>query len=276
MKSAFSPIAVLVLSLLLVPQFLSAADNRSDTDPRAPAIQAHLTTTKNNQELGEVLQVQPEIPRGPQDILADYETGMANITSRISDELGEISQAVGNGKLSSAQGEYLARERYQIAMMQYQLLSACHAILEQAVEQAPTTLQPADVPSSAQTLVVPLPFSSIQLSSSLAQYLELTPEQAIAIQQVMEGERASLTPLMTELNFTRQQLEMATGTDHPDQKEIQSLAQAQARLLTKAVAEDADLQRKISRLLNSEQRRKLDRLKQTNELSGLQVATVTR
>jgi hypothetical protein len=276
MKNVFSPIAILALSLLSVPQVLCAAPNRTDADLRAPAMQTYLTTTENDEVLSEVLQVEPEIPRGPQDVLADYETGMAGIANRVSEELGEISEAVGNGELSSTQGEYLARERYQIAMMQYQLLSAVHAILEEAVEQASTATKPAELRSSDQTLVVPLPFSSLQLSPSLAQYLQLTPEQASAIQHVMASERASFTPLMAELDFTRQQLEKATRTEHPDQKEIRSLAQAQARLLTKAVAEDADLQSRISRVLNSEQRKKLDRLKQSNEVSGLQVVTAAR
>jgi hypothetical protein len=60
---------------------------------------------------------------------------------------------------------------------------------------------------------------------------------------------------------------MATRSSHPDQKQIRSLAFIQARLLTKLVAEDTDLQGKISRLLNSEQRRKIEKLKQANEVS---------
>jgi Spy/CpxP family protein refolding chaperone len=234
-----------------------------------------LTTPKDSEVLSEILQVQPQIPRGPKDILADYESGMSNITKRIAGELGEISEAVGKGELSSAQGEYLARERYQIAMMQFQLLSASHAILEQAAAQPSTASLPAEGSPSEQTLIVPLPFSSLQLSPSLVQYLELTPKQTSGIQQVMERERLSFAPLMAELDAARQKLEMAKQTDHPDEKEIRSLALAQARLLTKAVAEDADLQSKISRLLNSEQRMKINRLNQTNEVRGLQVATVT-
>jgi hypothetical protein len=69
---------------------------------------------------------------------------------------------------------------------------------------------------------------------------------------------------------------MATRSDSPNQKEIRFLALTQARLLTKVVAENSDLQSKISRLLNSEQRRKIDRLKQTDELSGLRVATAAQ
>ena len=74
---------------------------------------------------------------------------------------------------------------------------------------------------------------------------------------------------MAELDATRQKLEVATRSAHPDQKQIRSLALIQARLLTKLVAEDTDLQGKISRLLNSEQRRKIEKLKQANELSDL-------
>jgi hypothetical protein len=74
---------------------------------------------------------------------------------------------------------------------------------------------------------------------------------------------------MAEFNATRQKLEMATRSSHPDQKQIRSLALIQARLLTKLVAEDADLQRKISQLLNAEQRRKVEKLKEANEVSDL-------
>jgi hypothetical protein len=74
---------------------------------------------------------------------------------------------------------------------------------------------------------------------------------------------------MAELDGTRQKLEMATRNAHPDQKQISSLALTQARLLTKLVAENADLQAKISRLLNSEQRRKIEKLRQGNEVSSL-------
>jgi hypothetical protein len=74
---------------------------------------------------------------------------------------------------------------------------------------------------------------------------------------------------MAELNATREKLELATRSGHPDQKQIRSLALVQARLLTKLVAEDTDLQGRISRLLNSDQRRKLEKLKQANEVSDL-------
>jgi hypothetical protein len=155
-----------------------------------------------------------------------------------------------NGQIPREQGDYLARERYQIATMKFQLLSALHAILEQSVAQA-SAAQTKDNPLPAgQALVLSLPFSSLQLNSSLAQYLELTPEQSSAIRQVMARDRPYVVPLMAELDATRQKLAMATQNAHPDQKQISSLALMQAHLLTKLVTENADLQAEISHLLN--------------------------
>jgi len=153
-------------------------------------------------------------------------------------------------------------------MMQFQLFSAWHAILEQSVAHASAPQTKDDSSPTEQALVLPLPFSSLQLNSSLAQ-LELTPEQISAIGQVMARERPYIAPLMAELDATRQKLEMATRNANPDQKQISSLPLTQARLLTKLLAENSDLQANISRLLNSEQRRKIERLRQGNELSGL-------
>src|SRR5882757_4782742 len=264
MKSPLSSIAILALSFIAGPQTFAAAVKQIDADMPAPEVQKYFPTPETNEALAEMLNVTPQLPRGPNEVLENYEVEMTKIASRMSNELGQIRQAIANGQLSREQGESLARERYQVAMMQYQLFSAWHAILEQAVTQA-SAPQPKDDPSSPdQAVVVALPFSSLQLNSSLEQYLNLTPEQSSAIRQVMARERPYVAPLMAELNATREKLEMATRSDHPDQKQIRSLALVQARLLTKLVAEDADLQSKISRLLNSEQRRRIEKLKQSN------------
>ena len=272
MKTMFSSIALLMLSLISGPQAFTAVASRTDADIPSPDVQ-YFVSAQDNVVLTEVLRVEPQLPRGPNDILEDYEAEMAKITSRMSHELGEICEAMAKGEIPSEQGAYLARERYQVATMQFQLLSALHAILEQSVAQASTasTKDVPDPPPAGQALVLSLPFSSLQLNSSLAQYLELTPEQSSALTEVMARERPYVAPLMSELDATRQKLEVATRNAHPDQKQITSLALTQARLLTKLVAENADLQAKISRLLNSEQRRKIENLKQGNEVSSLRV-----
>jgi len=268
MKTMFSSIAILVVSLIARPQAFSAVVGRTDADITAPDVQ-YFVPQQDNVVLTEVLRVEPQLPRGPNDILEDYEAEMATITSQMSHELGAICEAMAKGQLSSEQGEYLARERYHVATMQFQLLSALHAILEQSVAQASAAQTKDDPQPAGQALVLALPFSSLQLNSSLAQYLELTPEQMSAITRVMASERPYVTPLMAELDATRQKLAMATRNAHPDQKQISSLALIQAHLLTKLVAENADLQAKISRLLNSEQRRRIEKLKQGNEVSSL-------
>lgn len=267
MKTLLSSIALLVLSLIAGPEAFGAALNQTKADATAQEVQKHFPP-ENHEVLTEVLNVTPRLPRGPNDILGDYEREMTRITSRMSNELGVIHQAIAHGQLSRAQSEYLARERYQIAMMQFQLFSAWHAILEQSVAHASAPQTKDDSSPTEQALVLPLPFSSLQLNSSLAQ-LELTPEQISAIGQVMARERPYIAPLMAELDATRQKLEMATRNANLDQKQISSLPLTQARLLTKLLAENSDLQANISRLLNSEQRRKIERLRQGNELSGL-------
>ena len=146
----FSPIAFLALSLLAVPDTLNA--HQTDED-RAPEVQMN-SGAREREVPAEILTIQPDVPRGPNEILASYEGEMASITSRISDELGEIVEAVGSGQLSIRQGESLARERYQMATMQFELLSAWHAILQHAVDEAravPTPPEP--LPLSGQAWV---------------------------------------------------------------------------------------------------------------------------
>jgi len=118
---------------------------------------------------------------------------------------------------------------------------------------------------------VALRFLRYNLILHLAQYLELTPAQSAAIRQVMARERPNIVPLLAEFNATRQKLEVASRSNHPDQKQIRSLALIQARLLTRLMAEDVDLQGKISRVLNPEQRRKIEKFKQANEVSEVRV-----
>ena len=269
MKNPLPSIAVLVLSFLAGPQTFGAAANQTDADVPAPDVWKYVPAAETNEALTELLSVNPQLPRGPNDILEDYEAEMMKIVSRMSDELGEIRQAIANDQLPREQGESLARERYQVAMMQYQLFSAWHAILEHDVTRVSAAQSKRDPSPTDEALVVALPFSSLQLNSFLQQYLELTPQQSSAIRQVMAGERPYVVPLMAEFNATRQKLELATRRTYPDQKQIRALALTQARLLTKLVAEDTDLQRKISQLLNSEQRRKVEKLNQANEVSDL-------
>lgn len=153
----------------------------------------------------------------------------------------------GEGELPSEQGEYLARERYQIATMQLSIAQRIARDPVTACGHKPPPPRQRMIPFPRRPgrrwfyLVLSLPFSSLQLNSSLVQYLELKPEQMSAITRVMANERPYVTPLMADLDAMRQKLARATQNAHPDQKPISSLALTQAQLLTKLVAENADL-----------------------------------
>src|SRR5258708_10607477 len=208
MRVIFSSIAVLVLSFIARPQAFAVAD-RPDGDVPAPHVR-YFVSPEDNSVVTQVVKVEPQLPRGPNDILEDYEAEMANITNQMSNELGAIYERMAKGQLSREQGESLARERYQVATMQFQLLSALHAILEKSVAQAPPPPTRNDSPATEQSLVLALPFSSLQLNPDLAEYLKLTPQQSSAITQVMARERTYVAALMVELCVTLQKLPMPT------------------------------------------------------------------
>jgi Spy/CpxP family protein refolding chaperone len=116
-------------------------------------------------------------------------------------------------------------------------------------------------------VMVALPFSSLQLNPSLSEYLSLTPSQVAAIQQVMVLERQSLQPLMTEVRITREKL-LATSGDRMNEKEVKSLAQAEAALLAKLIVANARMQSKIYRILSPKQQKKLSDLERTQGSSA--------
>jgi Spy/CpxP family protein refolding chaperone len=112
-----------------------------------------------------------------------------------------------------------------------------------------------------------LPFSSLQLNPSLSEYLSLTPSQVAGIEQVMVRERQSLQPLMTQLRITREKL-LAIGSDRMNEKEIKSLAQAEAALLAKLIVANARMHSKIYRILSPDQQKKLGDLERTQGSSA--------
>jgi len=104
--------------------------------------------------------LKPEIPLGPQDILKSYEIAMSLIAERTSTEVSAIVQAQQINQITREQAEYLLQQRYQIAMMQYQVLSAFHDVLKHDIDEA--TLQSKrslKAANSAEVLMVPLPIS---------------------------------------------------------------------------------------------------------------------
>jgi len=109
--------------------------------------------------------------------------------------------------------------------------------------------------------MVTLPFSSLQLNPSLAQYLELTPSQSNAIQRLMSDERRNLQPLIEQLRTTREKLLAATGSGPAKEKQVKALA---ARL-AKLIVANSRMQARLYKLLNSGQQKKLADFKRASD-----------
>jgi hypothetical protein len=153
----------------------------------------------NADPLGDLLVITPVVPRGPRDVLRGYELEMASIAGRLSTNLGTISSAVRTRQITREQGEYVSGELYQVALMQFQLFSALHAMLEADIARTPAVRTDPTPSSPGNLVLVTMPFSSLQLSPSLVEYLGLTPTQVRSIKRLMDRERSTTEALMHEL-----------------------------------------------------------------------------
>jgi hypothetical protein len=128
-------------------------------DVTAPPLKIILasTVTQAAEQLAVLLDSRPVIPLGPADILKGYENDMTTVTQRMSAELEGISRAVHTGQLTPAQAEFLIQERYQVAMMQYQVFSALHDALEKDIAQAAPRDSHVSAASDTAIVEVPLP-----------------------------------------------------------------------------------------------------------------------
>ena len=210
--------------------------------------------------LASVVDVPSATPRGPEDLLQDYEEGMRAIAQQFSARIAAIAGAVNRGELTSEQAESISAEQYQSAQMQFDLLSALHEMLQQDIARAATAPRPAPEKTAQDEIVmVALPFSSLQLNPSVIEYLDLSSAQVESIGKLLSDERRNLAPLMAQMQETRQQLLSVTeqGQTRSD-KEVKVLATTQARNLSKLIVANSQMRTRIYQLLSPTQQKKLD------------------
>ncbi|MGA9509629.1 MAG: hypothetical protein WBV55_13520 [Candidatus Sulfotelmatobacter sp.] len=120
-----------------------------------------------------------------------------------------------------------------------------------------------------ETVVVAMPFSSSQLNPSLVEYLGLNPTQVRSIQRLMDQERPKTEPWMLELRAISAKLRLAIQQNQSTDNEgtAEQLAATQARLLKQLMTANSRLQRRIDNVLDLQQRKKLDALKRTGEVT---------
>ena len=234
------------------------AVQRKHTDEEPPHETIAPASTDNPHALANLVANTPVTPRGHRDLLRDYELEVASVAAQLSIDPGVISNAVGTGQITREQGEYVVGERYQVARTP-------------AVPTGPT-------PSSTGNLVlIGMPFSSLQLSPLLVEYLGATPTQAKAIQKLMDRERHTTEPLMAELRTISAELgvaiqqsrnnEIQQSRNNENEGTAQRLAVKQARLLKQLMSANSRLQRRINDVLDPQQRRKLDSFRRASEVT---------
>jgi Skp family chaperone for outer membrane proteins len=255
-----------IISLLffIVPLTLQALTDPAPEDTRSIQI-GIMASQANDMAVENVIAAPSALPRGPQDVINDYQTEMAGITERFSAKVAAIAQAVQGGQLSSEQGQELTTEQYQMAQMQFELLSAWRDMLAGDLARTPVIKVDSAAPDTGQIVMAALPFSSFELNPSLAQYLDLTASQSKAIEQVMADERRDIQPLMEKMRSNRERLMAATAAGQGNEKEVKVLATTQAGMLEKLIVANSRMQARIYKLLNREQQKKLDAFKKASD-----------
>ena len=258
-------VVIIALCIVIPSVALSATDGATAND-QIRVSRSPISDSENSSST--IHSTSPDVRTSePQEKPEDYGGAMMAITQRFSDTLTAIAEAVQQGKISGEQGKEMSAEQYQLTQMQFELLSLWRQIEQADVARIPDAPAKTAPTQDSEIVMVALPFSSLQLNPSLSEYLSLTPSQVAAIQQVMVLERQSLQPLMTELRITREKL-LATGGDRMNEKEVKSLAQAEAALLAKLIVANARMQSKIYRILSPDQQKKLSDLERTQGSSA--------
>jgi hypothetical protein len=262
-------IVAFLLCTATASQSAVSAVRRTPVDDEPPHMVMERVSADDAHVLADLLAISPVIPRGPGDLLRDYELEMASIAGRLSMDLEAISNAAGTRRITREQGEYVSGELYQIAMMQFQVFSALHAMLEQDLAQTPAVPTGSTPLPAGEMVLVTIPFSSLQLSPSLVEYLRLTPTQVRSIQRLMDQERPRTEPLTHELRIINAELNDASQEKRISENEesVRRLAARQARLLKQLVRANSGLQQRINKVLDSGQRKKLDYFRRASEVT---------
>jgi hypothetical protein len=159
MKSRSIVVAVSLLVWMSVAVAQSPRATTASAAVQPPFFQLRAVGNTNQTEGGiaSLFAYQPALPLGPLDVLKGYEEGMTLITQRLSTDLMSISQANRANQITRDEAEYMIQERYQVAMMQHEVLSALHDSLDHDLARAAKHSGKASQSDTA--VVVPLPSS---------------------------------------------------------------------------------------------------------------------
>jgi hypothetical protein len=157
----FRQILIVIVILGTVWHTAAAQPKKNNLQADAPPPESIVagTSMQSNPVLSDLTALKPERPLGPQDILKSYEIAMSMVAAKTSADFSAIVQAQQANQITPEKAEYLLQQSYQIAMMQYQLLSSLHDVLKHDIDEAAgqQPRQSLKATSSDTVLVVPFP-----------------------------------------------------------------------------------------------------------------------
>jgi len=157
-------ILIVIVMLGTVWHTAAAQPKKKNIQADAPKLETILagTSMETNPVLPDLIALKPQMPLGPQDVLKSYEIAMSMVADKTSADFSVIVQAQQTNQITREQAEYLLQQSYQIAMMQYQVLSALHDVLKHDIDEAvgPQARQSLKTTNSDTVLVVPFPGSA--------------------------------------------------------------------------------------------------------------------
>jgi Spy/CpxP family protein refolding chaperone len=257
MKYRFIP-GVFVIGMLVM-----SAIAQDDVGPPSVSIDSAIATMPSGTSaITAILATDPQTPLGPRDVLRNYEQEMAALSDATCAELAQIAQAAREGQISREQAEYFSGERYQLRVMQFQLLSTLHQILNNDLENEDQQEDQAHVADHA--VVIGSPPPSTDIPKDMIEYLKLTRLQIGAIQDQISEERGQVQPLTQQLARNRRALITATLNGRFDANQVGNLAAEQSRILEQLITANARLQADVYKMLTAEQQRKLDAVRQSD------------
>jgi hypothetical protein len=154
---------ILIATLILATVWHTAAQpKKKNIQADAPPVESILagTSMQSNPVRSDLIALKPEMPLGPQDVLKSYEIAMSMLADKTSADFSVIVQAQQTNQITRDQAEFLLQQRYQMAMMQYQVLSALRAVLKHDIDKAAQQVAHSLKTSSSDTVLeVPFPGS---------------------------------------------------------------------------------------------------------------------
>jgi len=213
---------------------------------------------------------QLQAPAGSQDA-RPYPEQLEAVLGAMTAELGEIAQAVRDGKISRAQAEYLSLERYYVALTRFQFLRTLYQDPPQD-NQAESFAQANAAPQiPGGSVIVPSRTCSPDIPEQLVGYLELSPVQVEAIQAQVTDHCKEVQPLMERLEEIRRKEISIKPNGKFDAEKGQALAAEQSGIIKQLIVANSQLETKLYSMLTSEQQRKIDGLLRQTFDSGLKL-----